>query len=255
MRRILAGLATSAILALVSDARADEPDRCATAAEAAQAARAAGKLRAAREQVISCARESCPRVIRSDCARWLTEIDAELPTIVVRASDGGGADLSEIAVYVDGTKVADRVDGRPFAIDAGEHLLKFEKRGGTAVTQRVVVRSGERARIVSVAFEGGEPTKRASTVGPLVLGGLALGLVGGGGVLWAVGRGEHSDLESSCAPAGTCATGDIDAARTKLIVGDIVALAGVLALAGAVYWYVTSRSPSAPAWTTAFLTF
>jgi hypothetical protein len=127
MKAVLGPLTSIAIVVLAGHARADEPDRCATEAEAGQAARAAGRLRAAREHVISCARESCPRVIRSDFSRWLAEIETELPTIVVRARDGRGADLSEVTVFVDKVKVAERVDGRPIPLDVGPHELRFEK--------------------------------------------------------------------------------------------------------------------------------
>lgn len=255
MRSLLRFVVVSAVIALAGRAEADEADQCANEAEAGQVARAAGKLRAAREHVIACARPTCPRVVRSDCARWLNEIEAEVPSIVVRAREDG-RDVAEVVVFVDGTKTAERVDGKPIPLDVGEHELRFEKAGVAPVSQRVVVRSGERSRLVSVVF-GAEAAGagRPSLVGPLVLGGVGLGLLGGGGALWAVGSGEHADLESTCAPAGACSSADIDASRTKLILGDVAVAVGVVALAGAAYWYLSSRGTGAQARLTAGFAF
>jgi hypothetical protein len=239
----------AALVALATPARAkDAADRCAEDAEAGQTARLAGKLRSARQHLISCATDACPRVVRVDCARWLSEVESEQPSLVVRARDAGGQDVSDVRVFVDGEKVADRADGLPIPVDVGERKLRFERAGSPAVDQSVVFRSGERSRVVTVVIGGADAADatappRRSTTGPLLLGGTGVALAIGGGVLWAVGKGAHGDLESSCAPEGLCATSDIDAARTKLIVGDILLGAGVLAVAGAVYWYLSSGSP------------
>jgi hypothetical protein len=99
--------------------------------------------------------------------------------------------------------------------------------------------------VVSATFRSVAPSEGPSRVGPFVLGGVGLALAATGAVLWAIGRGEHGDLESTCAPTGACATSDVDAARAKLVVGDVLMVGGVLALAGAVTWYLLA-SPSAP---------
>ena len=109
----------------------------------------------------------------------------------------------------------------------------------------MVVGSGERARIVTITFDD-EGVTRSSKVGPIVLGGVGLALGAGGAVLWAVARSEHSDLESSCAPPGSCASSDISDGKTKLLIGDGAVAAGLLAVAGAVYWYFASSSSSRP---------
>lgn len=221
----------------------DAADRCASHAEAGQTSRLAGRLRSAREHFISCASDACPRVVRIDCARWLSEVESEQPTVVVRARDADGQDVSDVRVFVDGEKVAERTDGLPIPVDVGERALRFERPGEPAIEQRVIVRSGERGRVVTVVIgqgAGAGRTRTRSTVGPVILGGAGVALAIGGGVLWAVGKGAHDDLESTCAPEGLCATSDVDAARTKLIVGDVLMGAGVLALAGAVYWYLSS---------------
>lgn len=232
-----------ALAAHARTARADDADRCASRAEAGQQARLAGKLRAAREELIECASEACPQVVRRDCARWLSEVETELPTIVVRARDGRGQDLADVRVFVDDVLLASRLEGKAVAVDAGEHTFRFERAGAPPVSRRVIVHTGERARIVTVDLDGGdvEPARRASPVGPFVLGGIGAAAAATGIVLWAVGKSEHDDLASSCAPDGLCATSDVDAARTKLMIGDVAVLAGALALTGAVAWWLLAQ--------------
>src|SRR5262245_56106628 len=63
---------------------------CAQAYETAQRLREGHRLREAREQLLVCARPECPALLRRDCAPWLGEVEAVLPSIVVvaRTADG-----------------------------------------------------------------------------------------------------------------------------------------------------------------------
>lgn len=51
---------------------------CASAADAGQDLRAEGRLAEARATFLFCAKRTCNKVVRSDCQRWIEEIDAEL---------------------------------------------------------------------------------------------------------------------------------------------------------------------------------
>lgn len=237
------GLLVAAFLALAGTARADEAERCASSAEAGQRARIEGKLRSARERFIDCSSEACPQVVRRDCARWLSEVEAELPTIVLRARDASGQDVADVRVFVDGVLFVSRLDGMSVPIDAGEHTFRFERAGAPPVSRKVIVHSGERARIVSIDLAP-EPARASSPVGPIVLGSIGVASVATGVVFWVIGRSEHDDLASTCAPEGLCATSDIDAARAKLIAGDIAVIAGALAIAGAVTWWLVAQPSS-----------
>lgn len=244
MNARIASLSAVALLATSGSAWADDADRCASLAERAQRDRLAGRVRAAREGLIACSSETCPRAVRSDCGRWLSEVESELPTVVVRAVDGRGHDLTDVRVMVDGELLSARADGRPLPVDIGERTFRFERDGAASVTARIVVRSGERNRVVSATFASTEASAAPRSAAPFVLGALGLALATTGVVLWATGKSEHGDLESTCAPSGGCATADVDAAKTKLVVGDVMMLGGVLAIAGAVTWYLLA-SPSA----------
>ena len=80
MRRILLQVSAIACILHATPARAggDEADACAAAAEEAQPKRRAGKLVDARAALMKCSRTGCPAFIRTDCTRWLTEVDAAL---------------------------------------------------------------------------------------------------------------------------------------------------------------------------------
>ncbi|MEO6420602.1 MAG: hypothetical protein ABIP39_14405, partial [Polyangiaceae bacterium] len=83
-------------IAASRDAFAGDTDRCVNAAEQAQRLRRDGHLRSARESLVACARETCPGPVRVDCKQWLGEVDADLPSIVVRALEDDGRAITDV---------------------------------------------------------------------------------------------------------------------------------------------------------------
>ena len=75
------------------------------------------------------------------------------------------------------------------------------------------------------------------------MGGIGVALLGTGAVFWGVGSAERSNLREECASAASCTQSDIDAAKTKLVVGDVVAGVGVLAVAAGL-WFALRNSTS-----------
>jgi hypothetical protein len=73
-------------------------------------------------------------------------------------------------------------------------------------------------------------------VGPWILGGLGVGSMATGVILWVLGRGERADLYATCGVTHTCAQGDVDRARSKVLAGDVTFVVGLAALGGAVGW-------------------
>lgn len=258
MNRTSFALAATVGLALAwaTPARADVA-ACIHAAESAQPLRASGRLLAARAELIKCAAESCPNTVRQDCVAWLTEIRSEIPSIVVQARDGRGADMVGVSVAVDGVVVKTVLDGLPIAVDPGARRVRFESPGRTPIEQTVVLRQGERERLVSVTIlkpgevverpsapAVAESTRRIPTIS-WVLGGTALALAGTGAALWVVGRSDRTDLQGTCGTTSSCAHDDIVSSRTKLIAGDVLMGAGIVALGAGVYFALSSRT-SAP---------
>ncbi len=234
-------------------ALADEREQCAAAAEQAQQLRDEGKYRHAREQMLVCARDVCPGPIRSDCGKWLTELDRDAPTVVFGARDGRGADVLDVKVSMDGSPLVDRLDGKPVLVDAGEHTFTFETKDGAVKEERVLIRAAEKARPIIVTFEGAAPSaigggtpppeqsdhqvaREGSIVPSLVLGGVGVLALGSFAIFGISGKNDVDDLQK-CKP--NCAESDVDSARTKLIIADISLGAGIVALAGAAFLYFT----------------
>jgi hypothetical protein len=149
-------LASSVVGTLTSSAvAADRADvqQCVAATERGQRARTSGKLREAREAFLACAAESCPSLIRKDCNQWSTEIAAALPTVVFGAHDKAGKDLFDVTVTMDGELLTTKLDGKSIAVDPGPHTFRFETAGMSAITEKVLVKEGERARVLNVTFD------------------------------------------------------------------------------------------------------
>jgi len=241
-------------LASVSPARAANREACFSAAESAQKLRAQGQLREARARLLVCAQTGCPAAVQTDCTAWLTEVDAELPSIVVQARDAAGADLSDVRVLVDGEPLADHLDGRPIELDPGRHVLRLERDGAVPVERTLVLIEGQRARVVEAQMvpPPAEPPTGASSrslwksvpVPVLALGGVgALGLVSTA-VFWTWGRSEYASLQNSCSPA--CSPSSVTPVRAKLIVGDVSLGVAIAALGVGAGLLVLGRGHDAP---------
>lgn len=131
-------------------ALADTRQECIVASSVAQDLRQANKLVESRVQLLVCAREQCPTVIRRDCAEWLSEVDASLPTIVVSLRDAAGSDVVSARVVLDGAAFLESIDGKARAINPGVHKVRIEVAGTPPVEQELVIREGEKNRQVEL---------------------------------------------------------------------------------------------------------
>ncbi|WP_437654595.1 hypothetical protein [Sorangium sp. So ce1182] len=268
-RSLVAALAASALACLLpARAHAGDAEACFTASEEGQRLRDEGRLREARARFISCGSAACPALVRSDCAGWLSDVAARLPTLILSAADEQGQDVADVQVTVDGAPLAARLDGKAVEVDPGERVLRFERAGSAPVALRLVVREGEKLRRVSTrlvrsagpvrgagAPGGGALTPREDQASsppasalllPIALGGVA---AAGGVAYAALGLGARADadrLRTTCAPR--CAEADVDAVRTKIVGANIAFGVGVAALGGAVAALLLGRAdPAAPA--------
>jgi hypothetical protein len=234
---------------------ADDKQACIAASEKAQQLRADGKLSSSREQLLFCARDVCPGVVRKDCARWLGEVDEALPTIVLGARDGEGHDIFAVKVTVDNKPFTDKLEGKAQSIDPGAHVIRFERDTGETVTENVLIREGEKNRIVSVTFAPAQPATTAPAktdttpppaslqpekhprVAAWVLSGVGVAALGSFAYFGITARNDASDLRSSCAP--TCAQSDVDSVRTRLLVADVSLGVSLLSFGIATYLFVS----------------
>ena len=257
-----------ALLATVTPAQADARAECVTASEKAQQARNAGKLSEARDQLVICGRAECPKLIQSDCTNWMSEVIAMLPTVIPSAKDRKGRDLIDVKVSLDGKVVSESIDGKPFPVDPGVHVLKFETKGTPALDEKIVVKQGEKNRIVTVTFAIGEEAdggakkpgpidvgrdsdrrdddggrRRSLPVAAFIVGGLGLAALGTALYINLDANADARKLRDECAPK--CNPADVDDVEQRRIIAGVTAAAGgALLIAGVVLFFVHNSGDS-----------
>ena len=239
-------------------ARADEApptvNECLASSQRGQTDRDEGRVVRAREAFVTCASAACPSAVRGACVKWLDEVDASLPSVVFVVRDGAGKDLGDVVVRVDGAVIASSLDGKAVAVDPGDHLFTFE-RGPLRAEGRAIVHAAERNRVMRVRLsdEGSgilgadttaevPPAAHRVPVGSAILGGVSAAFAVSALVLWSAARSDLTSLEASpCAATRTCAPGDVQSVKTRLLVGDVLMGAGAAALGVAVWIWVADR--------------
>jgi hypothetical protein len=257
---LLAPPATLAVLAVLAAfapaARADDTVRaCIAASTSGQTLRQQGKLLAAREEMIACARDACPPIVRSHCARWLSEVDAAIPSVVVRAQDAGGGDAIGARLSIDGR--AGKLDGQPVRLDPGEHTLAVENERGARKKERVLLVEGEPPRLVTLRLPAAgaesprEPAadsargRRYVPPGAWILGAAGLLTLGAATYLGLAANGDLSTLDSTCSPH--CTSAQTQPGRTDAALFDVSLGVGTAAVVAAIVWAVAFPSHASPA--------
>jgi hypothetical protein len=244
---------------------------CVAASTQGQTARDEGRLLAAREQLLSCAREVCPSIVKKSCADWLNELAGRIPSVVVRVQEGGQRDVTDARVTLDGRSIA--LDGRPLPLDPGTHRLSVDMREGPPVERTFLLAEREQGRLllielpvpssavpaeptpseaappaprpeepapVPAAQPGPEPSSPGFTVptGAWVLGGLGVVGVVSFTVLRIKLASDLRELERTCSP--NCTDRQRDDGKRQALIADLSLGIGVAALAGASAWTVGS---------------
>jgi len=242
-----------ATLALAMPAFATTKEACVASYEQTQSLRQAGKLSAAREAALVCAREECPDVVRGDCASWLTAIEESLPTVVLVARDASGSEIADARVLEGERVVQARLDGKAVPMDPGEHQLRFEREGAPPVTLEVIVHEGDKRLRIEASFGVDEAPSEGgggrSILAPALIGGAGLVGLAVAGTLGGLALAQKSDLEGSCAP--NCTDAEVAPVRTKLLAADVTAGVSIAALATAAIVFFTSSGSNEPRKTSA----
>jgi hypothetical protein len=243
--RFVAAAVLGAIWLAPIAALADDKAACLAASDSAQDLRDDGHYRRAREALTTCARDVCPAVVRRDCAQWLAELEESAPTVIFGARDASGNDMTAVRVSFDGETVSTAIDARPVLVDPGSHTVRFEVAGWSPIEQRVVLRAGDKNRILAARFDSRTAVRSGVSRGvppaSWVLAGVAALSFASEAYFGITGLDDRSRAQSQpCAPH--CAPSDVDAIRTKFVASDISLGLGVLSLASALYvWLSASR--------------
>lgn len=188
-----------------------------------------------------------------------------MPTLVIVAKDSAGNDLTAVHVTMDGEPLAEKLDGRPIAVDPGEHRFTFEAVGLRMLERMLVIREGDRSRLeqavlsptVSSPASGGAEAPQHSffaTVPTLSYAAFGVGVVGlaVGTVAGFVAIGDHSTLKNQC--TSSCPSGEVGAFHTAADLSTVGFVVGALGVVGGAVLWVTLRKesttevPAAHAW-------
>ena len=266
-------LAVGASFALVSPAAetqasaapTDRAQKCAADSYRGQEQRDRGAFVEARASFRACALDECPSLIRKDCGQWLSEVEANMPTVVVGAKDARGNDVLGVRVLVDGQPHPGNVEsGRAFALDPGPHTFRFEHSPDAPVELTAVLRMGEHNRPIVGTFAA-PSSPVASTPAPVpehpaaptvvhtsfspwayAATGVAVAGITSFAIFGALGLDQKNQLRASC--GNTCSDSQVSPLKTKYIVADTSLGIGILAGAIATWLFfhpsVDATSPS-----------
>jgi len=230
---------------------------CVTASEEGQVAQKSGDLLRARERLLLCAAESCPAVVRTDCAVWMREVELALPSLVVSASDEDGHDVFEGTLEIDGKRSVESLSGKAIPLNPGRHAVRLIVPGHGPLDESVLLAEGEKSRVLHLRFPlraapATPPTERNPPKGEVkgspgippvsiaLFGGALLG-VGGFATFGYLGSKEVDKLDASrCKP--DCAVDDVSRARTFFLAADISLAVGIVC-AGLGVWTLL-RAPT-----------
>ena len=258
-----------------SDRRAEE-DVCYTAAVDAQRLRNAADLVESREKLLICAAATCPADVVKLCTQWLSEVTASIPTVVVSAKDAADRDVVDASVTLNGRLLVDRLDGVARPVDPGTYTLRCEHKGDHAVVeQTVVIREGEKNRIIAIRFpeaespallviaptasrsdgaSSGAPPSRSgeaarapgssTSVAGWAFTGAGVALLGTFGYLTASGQNRYDNWVNAGRPESEASSLEVERAFSFVALGAGLAATGV-----GVAFLIHGRPSSAPATT------
>ena len=240
------------VAVVLGAASAHADPTCISAYEQAQTLRKDGRPVAAKAQAAICAREACPALLTKDCNKWLAELEAASPTVILDPRAPGGALRADVRVKVDGAPLAEKIDGKAFPLEPGSHTFVFEAEGAAPAEQTIVLREGEKNKkntmtlAPPVVVRGEE---RPIPLGVWIFGGATVVALATSAVFALDGLGKKSDLDQ-CKPR--CAAADIDSMSSSFTLADVALGAGVMAGAAALYLFLTrptveAQSPAAAA--------
>ncbi|HEU4578835.1 MAG TPA: hypothetical protein VFS67_11310 [Polyangiaceae bacterium] len=281
-RGLAAFLSSASLWAVPAAAQEPAPSKasCAEAYESAQESRVSGALQQTRSRLAYCAQAECPSFVQKDCARWLEEVDKELPSVVVsvvglEADASGAASSQAVSLKIDGREVPDPLSGKAINLDPGKHELVLERPGAEPITRTILAQQGVQNRSVEIrlasaslpgdgsssvdldsAGSASSPTRTAAYVA------WGVGAVGLGAfaVLGTLARTDKDRFEEECAnqtsiPAnvrpGVCLDTTLDDRKSTYereeVMADVGLLTGIIGAATGTVLFILSKDDSAPA--------
>ncbi|HEY0469307.1 MAG TPA: hypothetical protein VGC79_34185 [Polyangiaceae bacterium] len=245
-------------------------DECVDAFTRAQEERRDGKLLESRRDLLLCANQACPKLVRTDCTKGFDELTPLVPTIVFQIKDGAGQDRNDASVTLDNQPLSS-VTGSALEVNPGSHTFVFRAPNAEPVTLHLVILEADRGRRETVTIgavpppsvvapitppplpppsdaspKSSESGLGAQRIGALVAGGVGVIGVGLGTYFGVHAMSQRDDAKAVC--PNDCATEE-DAkkwsdAKASGNISTVAFIVGGAALAGGVLLWVTAKPPS-----------
>lgn len=250
---------------MANDARADARI-CASAHATGQRESRAGRLRSASQLFTQCGSdESCPEEMRRECTEYLQAVRARAPTIIVAVQDEGQRDVSEARIFADTELIAEVLDGRAIEVDPGKQRLKVVLPSGEELASEVVIREGEKNRMIpmktakAVAAERAvvearaeppaspaspdtvEPSRPGPPAAAWIFGGLAVAAAGTGAALAVMGHGKSAELDACRPNCSAERRGAYDDMKSLYLGADIAFGVGIASAVTAAVFFLLPR--------------
>lgn len=264
IRRLAGGILASGLVSHVAAAGSEAAPtkvQCAQAFEESQRLRNASRYLDANFEALKCTNPSCGPAISEECSKIYNELQSATPSVVFGARDKAGNELANVKVVIDDGGAEYIIDGKPVAIDPGNHTFTFRAERFREGSESTVIRAGEKFRALNIVLESTDVTagssaprpaiparsSRAETpsaipTGAVVLGGVAIIGLGGFVGFRAWGSQGFDDLSQNCRP--NCSASSVDSVRQKYLLSSVSLAVGGAAAVGAVTWYFVGRPSS-----------
>ena len=139
------------LIALAPASAAADTKTCVASHASAQREVKAGRLKQAAQLFTACGSDdACPEQLRAECSELLDKVKISIPSVILSAIDGKGADVSEVKVYIDDTLLIDGLDGRSVELDPGKYHFRFLLPDNSELSVDALVREGEKNRVIGV---------------------------------------------------------------------------------------------------------
>ncbi|MEO8178131.1 MAG: hypothetical protein ABI895_04785 [Deltaproteobacteria bacterium] len=250
---------------------------CAEAYESAQESRASGALQDTRSRLAFCAKTECPAFVQKDCARWLEEVDRELPSVVLSVVGLDAEAARAASLKIDGRAVPEPLSGKTISLDPGKHELVLERPGAEPLTRTILAQQGVQHRSVEIRLDDTGPSVAdpsafdTDTAGPsssplrsVAYASWGVGAVGLGAfaVLGTLARTDKDRFEEECAfvtstsemlAPGVCLDTEVDRRKSRYereeVLADVGLVTGLVGAAAGTVLFVLSLQAGASAQT------
>lgn len=225
-----------------SVSQAAKPARaCIDAHAEGQVERDAGRLLRASERFRACAIDACPTLIRKECTELGASLEAQVPSIVIRAEDAQGRQIAGARAVIDGERSVPALDATPIPLDPGVHQVEVVLADGRRQVVNLSLSFSEKSRPALATFAPPPPPAEKASSGnglAYVLGGAGLVALGAWGAFAWDGRRRQGDLET-CAPRCTDRS-EVDAMRRSYLIADVLLGVSAAALGTSAYLLITN---------------